>query len=361
MTRQTGLRNGNPKKGGRIVMRLCRTFLIATVLSISLFSGACVSAQPTANVNENKYIHFNKIIDKLERDRLVTGIWLSNLHPATAIGLSRFNRQPTYEESVTKPMIDFILVDMEHEPFDVAALRNFLLACNSRRDLLVKGNLQPNYAVLVRIPQDADGPIGWMIKQVLDAGAHGVIVPHVRNAQDAERVVSACRYPQPKDSKIARPQGARGGGPRLCSYLWGLSSRGYVERADVWPLNPKGDLMSIMMIEDEEGVENIEEILSVKGVGAVMFGPFDYSFAAGVGTKQRHPKVIEALNKVKQACDRRDVPLIGFAQPDNIADKLKQDYKMLLIGQDFDLTGKAARVLEYIKKHPTSTKTDSSN
>jgi 4-hydroxy-2-oxoheptanedioate aldolase len=248
-------------------------------------------------------------------------------------------------------MIDFILIDMEHEPFDVAGLRNFLLVCNSRRDLFFKGNLQPNYAAIVRIPQDANGPIGWMIKQVLDAGAHGVIVPHVRNAQDAENVVGACRYPQPRGSRIARPQGTRGGGPRLCSYLWGLSSNEYVRRADVWPLNPKGDLMAIMMIEDKEGVRNIEEILSVKGVGAVMFGPFDYSFAVGDGANQRHPEVIEAWDRVKQACDRHNVPLIGFAKPSDIAVKLKQDYKMLLIGQDFDLTGKAARVLEYIKKH----------
>ncbi|MHC4475026.1 MAG: HpcH/HpaI aldolase family protein [Planctomycetota bacterium] len=324
-------------------------FVIPVVCAILLPGTACISGQTTAK--QTDYLHLNKVIDKLERDRLVTGIWVSSLHPVTAISLSRFNRGPTYEQSVTKPMIDFILIDMEHEPFDVEALRNFLLACNSRRDVLVKGNLQPNFATVVRIPADAGDPVGAMIKQVLDAGAHAVMVPHVRNARDAEKVVKACRYPQPVDSDIAEPQGTRGGGPRWCSYLWGLSSTEYVRRADVWPLDPKGDLMAIMMIEDKEGVHNIEEILSVKGVGAVMFGPFDYSFAAGDGGNQRHPEVTKAWDKVKKACDRHNVPLIGFAQPSNIADKLKQNYKMLLIGQDFDLTGKAARVLQYIKKH----------
>lgn len=344
------VRKWRPKEKERTVMRLCKTFLIPMAGAILLSTGACTSAQPTTN--KNQYLHLNKVIDKLERNRLVTGIWLSNLHPSMAIGLARFNGCPTYEESLTKPMIDFILVDMEHEPFDVARLRNFLLACNSRRETHIKGNLQPNCSVLVRIPQDADGPVGWMVKQVLDLGAHGVIVPHVRNAREAEKVVKACRYMQPKDSKVAEPQGTRGGGPRLCSYLWGLSSRQYVRRADVWPLNPKGDLMAIMMIEDQEGVRNIDEILSVRGVGGVMFGPFDYSFAVGHGGNQRHPEVTEALEKVKQACDRHNVPLIGFAGPDNIAVKLKQDYKMLLIGQDFDLGGKAVKVLKYIKEHP---------
>jgi 4-hydroxy-2-oxoheptanedioate aldolase len=325
-------------------MKRVRTVLVILVVCVVILSNTAFAA------GQSDYLHLNKVIDKLERGRLVTGIWVSALHPATAIGLSRFNGRPTYEESVTRPMIDFILIDMEHEPFDVARLRNFLLACNSRRDLLAKGNLQPNFATVVRIPADAGDPIGAMIKQVLDAGAHAVIVPHVRNARDAEKVVKACRYPQPKDSKIAEPQGIRGGGPRLCSYLWGLSSTEYVRRADVWPLNPKGDLMAIMMIEDEEGVRNIEEILSVKGVGAVMFGPFDYSFAVGEGANKRHPEVLKACEKVRQACERHKVPLIGFAGPGDIAVRLKENYKMLLIGQDFDLGGKAARVLEYIKK-----------
>jgi 4-hydroxy-2-oxoheptanedioate aldolase len=329
-------------------------FVVPVVCAILLSNAACISGQVVSK--ETDYLHLNKVIDKLERNQLVTGIWVSSLNPATAIGLSRFNGYPTYEESVTKPMIDFILIDMEHEPFDVAALRNFLLACNCRQETMVKGNLQPNFATVVRIPADAGDPVGAMIKQVLDTGAHAVIVPHVRNAHDAKKVVKACRYPQPADSDIAEPQGTRGGGPRLCSYLWGLSSKEYVQRADVWPLNPKGDLMAILMIEDDEGVRNIEEILSVKGVGAVMFGPFDYSFAAGHGGNQSHPEVIEALNKLKQACDRHNVPLIGFAQRSNIAVKLEQDYKMLLIGQDFDLTGKAVKVLEYIKKHPPSPK-----
>lgn len=308
---------------------------------------------------ETTYVHLNKIIDKLERNLLVTGVWANALHPSTAIGLARLNGFPNYEESLTKPMVDFILIDMEHEPFDVAKLRNFLLALNSRREVLAKGNLQPNVATLVRIPQDADGPVSSMVKQVLDVGAHGVVVPHVRNARDAEKFVKACRYPQPKGSEIAKPEGIRGAGLRLCSYLWGVPYEDYIQRADVWPLNPKGDLLAVIMIEDEQGVNNLEKILGVKGIGAVMFGPFDYSFTAGHGGNSRHPDVTKTWNHVKKVCDRHHVPLIGFAYPRNIHLKLKENYKMLMIGQDYDLTGKTAGVLEYLRKENASSKTSS--
>jgi 4-hydroxy-2-oxoheptanedioate aldolase len=121
----------------------------------------------------------------------VTGIWAEALHPSNAIGLVNQNRFPNYAESVTRPMIDFILIDMEHKPYEVTELRNFLLALNSKREVIKKGNLQPNITTLVRIPADGDMPVRGMIRQVLDVGAHGVVVPHISNAAEAEKVVKA--------------------------------------------------------------------------------------------------------------------------------------------------------------------------
>ena len=247
-------------------------------------------------------------------------------------------------------MIDFILIDMEHQPFDMSEVRNFLLALNSKRDVIVKGNLQPNIATLVRIPADGNQPHHAMIKQVLDMGAHGVVVPHVRSAEDAKRIIQACRYAQPKDSKIPEPEGTRGASPWLSAYLWGLTLPGYVERADVWPLNPKGDILAVIMIEDGEGVQNINEILKVKGIGAVIFGPYDYSFTIGHAGQTDHPKVIEVWKKIKAACDRHNVPLVGFADAKNIKQRLSVKYKMFLIGHDVRNSKDIPVVLEEIEK-----------
>ena len=311
-------------------------FLILFVLT-----GSAFSQQP-------QDIHLNKVVAKLERNILVNGIWVSALHPSNAIGLVEMNGYPNNMEALTKPMIDFILIDMEHMPFDVTVLRNFLLALNSKREVLIKGNLQPNIATFVRIPAEGNQPVHAMIKQVLDIGAHGVVVPHVRTARDAEKIVSACRYPQPKESTIKEPVGTRGASPWICAYLWGLTMDEYVAHADVWPLNPKGDILAIIMIEDEEGLQNIDEILSVKGIGAVIFGPYDYSFNCAHPGKMDHPDVLKAWDKVKNACDNSNVPLMGFANPDNISEQLQKNYRILLFGHDVSNDGSIQKILEAI-------------
>lgn len=285
------------------------------------------------------YLHMNKVIDKLERGNVVTGIWVRTLHPRNGMALVEYNGYPSYEESVTKPMIDFILIGMEHAPFDVAQLRDFFLSINSRRAFQAKGNLQPNIATLVRIPEDGDQPVHASIKQVLDVGAHGVVVPHVTSADDARKIVRACRYPSPAGRTVGGPSGQRGASPDIAAFIWGLASPEYVDRADVWPLNPKGDILVVLMIEDKKGVANIEEILDVPGVGAIMFGPYDYSFSIGHPGDKGHPKVAQAQKTVKKACDERGIPLIGLANTDNIHQFLAEDYRMLTIGSDSRLDG----------------------
>ena len=313
------------------------------LLLLLLFAGQALA-------QNDSYLHLNKMIAKLEKNLVVTGIWVSALHPSNAIGIIESNGFPGPEEALTRPMIDFILIDMEHQPYDIVGLRNFLLALNSKREVAIKGNLQPNLVTLVRIPGEGDQPVHAMIKQVLDVGVHGVVVPHVRSARQAEKIVSACRYPQPGDSAYPTPAGTRGASPWLASYLWGLSLKEYVARADLWPLNPEGDLLAVIMIEDAEGVANLEDILKVKGIGAVIFGPYDYSFSCGHPGETAHPQVLQAWDKVKRICDRNDVPLIGFATPANIGEKLAENYRILLIGHDVRNNGSIPEILDAIAK-----------
>jgi 4-hydroxy-2-oxoheptanedioate aldolase len=286
------------------------------------------------SIAQEGYLHFNKIIAKLEQHKIANGIWVSALHSANAVGLVDFNGYPTYEESKSKAMIDYILIDMEHQPYDISALRDFLFALNSKREVMAKGNLQPNIATLVRLPSNGSQPLHAYIKQVLDIGVFGIVIPHVQNAEEAEKIVSACKYPNPQNADPSVPSGTRGASPWLASYLWGLSLPEYVERADLWPLNPKGDLLAVIMIEDKEGVKNIDEILKVKGIGAIIFGPYDYSFCIGHPGETSHPEVLRTWQKVKAACDKANVPLVGFATAGNIQDILKENYRMLLFGHD---------------------------
>jgi 4-hydroxy-2-oxoheptanedioate aldolase len=189
-----------------------------------------------------------------------------------------------------------------------------------------------------------------MIKQVLDLGAHGVVVPHVQTPEEAQKVVEACRYAQAKDSPYPIPAGTRGASPWVCAFLWGLSMPEYIKRADVWPLNPEGDIMAVVMIEDTVGLGNADAILKVPGIGALMYGPYDFSFASGHFGDTTAPVVVETWKTLKKACDKANVPLIGFADPSNVEELVRENYRMLLIGTNIDLAGGPGKVLEILRK-----------
>jgi len=321
----------------------CVAGLVLSILFM-VYASTCALA-------DDGYLHLNKVIDKLERGKLVTGIWCLSRSLSNARSIVGYNGYPTYEESLNTPMIDFIVVAMEHYPYDITELRAFTLGLTSRREVLAKGNLQPNCSIFVRLPVEGADPVHAHIKQALDIGAHGIVIPHVRTAEEARKVVRACRFVRPLDSQYREPEGDRGFSPAICSYLWGVSPEEYYERADTWPLNPKGDLMAIVMIEDRAGVANVDEIVKVPGIGAVFFGPADYTVSSGHYGDPGF-NVNEALLTVKRACDRAGVPFVGFANAGNIAELGKERNRLLIIGSDIDHSGQAAAVIDYLRNNP---------
>ncbi len=139
---------------------------------------------------------------------------------------------------------------------------------------LKKGNPQPNVALFARFPpygRDIESN-DWIVKQALDMGLMGVIFNGIDNKEQALRIVRYMRYPQQKTSKYQQPPGLRGYSPGNAVFAWGISSAEYERRADVWPLNPEGDLMAIPMIETAEGLKNVNEIAATPGVGAIFIG-----------------------------------------------------------------------------------------
>ena len=109
---------------------------------------------PSLSFSQERYVHNNKVIAKLKQNKLVTGIWIESLSLTNAMRIVSYNNYPSEEEALNKPMIDFVLIEMEHTPFDISQLRLFLLGLNSRREVLARGNLQPSVAAFVRIPAD---------------------------------------------------------------------------------------------------------------------------------------------------------------------------------------------------------------
>ena len=303
--------------------------------------------------------HLNKVIDKLERGLLVTGLYVNSLDPTNAVGLVNSNGWQAGDEVYTKPAIDFLFIEQEYEPFEMEKLRNFLLALNSKREVFLKGNLQPNLIPIVNLPTTGFDEFHTVIKQVLDLGVFGVWLSRVQNASEAKKFVQACRYAQAAGSPIYEPRGTRSFFPFWASYLWGLTQEEYLQRADPWPLNPHGELMLVLHIEDKEGVENIDSILDVPGFAGVTFGPLDYSFTIGRPADKHHPQVTEAERKVKDSCKRHGIHFIEWVDETDVKQRLDEGYKILVIGSDTnnDFYGGtrygnrgAGKVLDYLRQ-----------
>ncbi len=196
------------------------------------------------------------------------------------------------------------LFGIEHNPFAFLRLEKGLA------DLRPEGSTRPRLTPVVRIEYEGDQDFKHAVKQYLDVGVMGIVVPQVRRAAEARKLVSAMRYPPQKVlSKVPRePLGIRGVAAARAGAYWGLTPDEYATRADVWPLNPDGELLAIVMIEHIEAVKNIKEILSVPGLGAILIGQSDLVISMGLGTPagaeaaQNKPEVQAAVAEVAKAC-----------------------------------------------------------
>ena len=190
-------------------------------------------------------------------------------------------------------------IAFEHLPYSIDEMVRIL------DGLLPDGAARPTLTPVIRFPWEGDEIIKSMVKQVLDQGVMGVIVPHVKTAEDALRFVRAMRFPPQRGARYPEPRGVRGWGPIGAARYWQMTPAEYTGRADVWPLDPDGELLAIVMIESREAVDNIEEILAVPGLGAALIGPSDLSMSLGVGTPGPNtaaPEVEAAIEKVGRAC-----------------------------------------------------------
>ena len=114
---------------------------------------------------------------------------------------------------------DGIVFEMEHNPWDVRALRDCLQYMLNRRQIAHAASLAPAVTPMVRIPPNGDEKNQWLAKQALDLGAYGIVWPHVSTVEQAYNAVAACRYPRLKiGAALSSPPGcAATGRPRRCA------------------------------------------------------------------------------------------------------------------------------------------------
>jgi len=294
--------------------------LSGLAIALSLLLGTTLQAQEP---------RLNKAIELLESGQ-------------PAFGILSFDYSLNNARSLARSGLDFVIIDMEHAPYDVERLRTFLLGMTDKRSLLAKGNLQPDVVPIVRIPAIGQEDLLSQAKQVLDVGAFGVMFPAVNTAAEAEMAVRATRYPQLNGAADYEPKGLRGRNPSNAVWYWGV--RDYHQRADVWPLDAGGELLAIIQVETLEAVENIDEILQVPGIGAIFIGPADLSTDMGYASSSA-PEVEQAIQRVLQQCLATGVACAITTSPASVARRLEQGFRLVTVGLDGGLSARTSEAL----------------
>src|SRR5246127_971428 len=227
---------------------------------------------------------------------------------------------------------DGIVYEMEHNPWDIRALRDSLQYMLNRGQIAKSASVAPGVTPMVRIPPNGAEKAQFHAKQALDLGAYGIVWPHISSVDQAYNAVAACRYPRLKTAKLSEPAGIRGDAPLAAARYWGLTQQEYYRKADVWPLNPEGEILVVLMIEDTPGIAKLRDILkNVPGIGLVLIGEGDLSQELGVPRQYDHPSVVEAMAQIVATCKEGGVP-VGHPHVDsnNVERILKEGYRFLM-------------------------------
>lgn len=231
------------------------------------------------------------------------GGWLNIGHPALA-------------ELMASCGFEWLAVDLEHGSVDISDCLNLVQA--------IRGQ---GVTPMARLPYK---DTIW-IRRVLDAGFMGLIVPMIDTAEEASDVVSAAKYP---------PEGKRGIGFAAAN-MYGIRMNEYMTTANK-------DIKVICQVETTAGVENVDEILSVRGVDGVFMGPYDLSGSYGVLGQFDHPLMVSAYETVLSACAKRS-KLAGIhvvqPDPDEVARRLRQGFDFIALSLDVTMLAESCSTL----------------
>jgi 4-hydroxy-2-oxoheptanedioate aldolase len=246
---------------------------------------------------------------------------------------------------------DGIVFEMEHNPYDVAALGDALQYLLNRKQIASTGSVAPAVTPLARIPANGVEMNQAFAKQVLDRGTYGVIWPHVATVEQAYNAVASCRYARPKNAPLYEPKGVRGDGPATAARYWGLSQAEYYAKADVWPLAPQGEILVGLMIESTQAISNLDDMLAnVPGIGFVLIGEGDLSQELGLARQYEHPEVLAAMQHIVATCHKHKVKVGNpHVTAGNYERLLKEGYSFLMSApqRSYGVIGKAREMAGY--------------
>src|SRR6202795_798743 len=296
-------------------MKNFKSTLFCLAASLCLVTGvATISAQTPAY----KPKHISRAIELLEQGQPV---YYTGSHSGTT---------GSYEQGMkdAQTYADYISYDMEHAPFDVKGLSDYM------RGLVAGGPTKSGHrtpTVIVNVPVNGTDEAtvranAWIFNQVLATGVHGVLLTHADTPGAVRAFVEAVRLPihkQGVDHGIS--EGRRGvHGAPTAAQIWGVSQQEYLDKSDAWPLNPNGELLLGLKLEDKYALANAEENLKVPGIAFAEWRPGDMALSLGVKDGAKDPQMIAARAKVLAACKANKKFFLNTMTVADVVDMIKE-------------------------------------
>ena len=317
------------------MQRTRRTFLSAAGGSLLVASGARLAAQTP------KAKRINRALELLADGQ---PIYYTGSHSGTEGSFEQGKKE-------AQTYADYISYDMEHAPFDVKGLAEYM------QGLAAGGPTRSGHrtpAVIVNVPVNGTDEAtvranAWMFQQVLATGVHGVLLTHADTPGAVRAFVEAVRFPIHKQGLDRGIQEGRRGahGTPTAARIWGVSNEEYLDKADAWPLNPEGELLLGVKLEDKYALANAEENLKVPGIAFAEWGPGDMALSLGVRgpNPEKDPRMQAARAKVFGACKANRIFFLNSMNPNNVIDMIKEG---VMIGPASQQTAEIGR--KYTKR-----------
>ena len=243
----------------------------------------------------------------------------------------------SYESGVAmaKTWADYINIGMEHGTFNLAGLGEFM------KGLVDGGPTNSGHrtpAVVVELPVDGASEEviranAWQIRQVLARGVHGLLLCHAETPGAVKAFVETCRFAfQTLGVGKGLGEGRRGrAGEASSAPIWGISIEDYFDLADPWPLNPKGELLLGLKIENRRALSNVGLSTRVPGIAFAEWGPGDMSHSFGYKLLQTNPyppELLEARSRVFAACKAAGLAFLDGMTVENVAQKIGEGVRI---------------------------------
>jgi 4-hydroxy-2-oxoheptanedioate aldolase len=306
--------------------------IVAVVLALGCQgaddSGEAATGTPQAMAME----HLNPLITLHEQDLPVFGLYL----PSAGGGRGRGGSAPPPVKSGSERASEWMAFQSSDFVFDGSMERSVDEALPAFREvkeaLRGQGANAHNNPLIVKTVKISDDPEAAKagIAQQLDEGVSGIMFVTVESAEELRTGLAAMRY---QSAGGTRPDGDAGSAPAY----WGVSEAEYREKADLWPLNPQGELISWVIVESHEGLANLREIAAVPGIGVLWPGAGTlrgvFSTTDANGQRVLDEAAWEnAIQQVLSACKEFDIPCGFPANASDIETRMDQGFSVFVMG-----------------------------